>query len=343
VIGKAKEKGSDSHAVYGDYPMKDLALHGLKLDVPIHLVGRELELFEVQSLNIIKESLLLPGSPVVSSSYGADSVVVQSLVNKVYPSIATYHGKTGLNYPEVYAVEKELITRGIMKKDMLYYGKNKESYWKLVDEYGFNFDRKGDRRENVVGSKVSLSETCCNLLKHKPFSEAVAEQGWNINFAGIRADESRARDLAAKRDGPLYFAQSWNLYRVNPIIHWTDSMVWEYTKKESLPYAAIYDMVLKDKNDKVIYQPRVGCFACMLTAKYGYLKWLQTYKPKQYEFIMKDKGLLKLLYSKKFGHQVGVTETGKEYAKELEGVDLDELLGFLEQRPCFFDDTLATL
>ncbi|MBI9015020.1 MAG: phosphoadenosine phosphosulfate reductase family protein [Clostridiales bacterium] len=343
IVGKAKAKGSDEEAIYGDYPMKDLDFHGLKLCLPSYMHERELELFELQSLNIIKESLLLPGKPVVSSSYGVDSVLVQKLVSKVYPSIDTYHGRTGLNFPEVYDVERRLISEGTIDGSRVYYGKYKKSFWSLVDDFGFNFSRKGDRRENAVGRKVSVSEMCCNLVKHIPFKEAVEHNNWNINFAGLRADESRARDLAAKRDGPIYHASSWNLFRVNPIIFWTDSHVWKYTRGNDVPYASIYDMILYDDNGKELYKPRIGCYSCLLSAKYGYLKWLKKFKPKLYRHLLIDRGLLKLLYAKKFGLDVEVNENGKEYVEDIGDMDVDQVFDFIENRPCFFDDTLATL
>jgi len=324
--------------------MKDLNIHGLKLELPDYMKDRTLKIYEAQSLHLIKETLLLPGKPVVSTSYGADSVLVQHLVKKVYPSIDVYHGKTGLDFPEVYKVEKKLIERGVVDVERLYYGKNETSYWDMVDDYGFNFERKGKRKENSVGLKTNRSEKCCNGLKHIPFMNAIKENDWNINFAGLRADESRARELAAKRDGPIYFAKSWNLFRVNPIIFWTDSMVWEYTKKNDIPYASIYDMVLMNDRDEVVFKPRIGCWACMLSAKYGYLKWLREYKPKLYHFIMIDKGLLKLLYAKKMGHKISINGYGKECGDiDDEEFDPDYLLGFLEQRPCFFDETIERL
>ncbi|MBE0451581.1 MAG: phosphoadenosine phosphosulfate reductase family protein [Clostridia bacterium] len=344
LIGLSKERGSSESATYGIYPMKDSTVHGLKLELPKHMSERELELFEAQSVYLIKETLFILGNPVMSTSYGADSVLTHILVNKVYPNIDVYHGKTGLNFPEVYEVERKLLESGIIKREHLHYGKNKESYWNLVDEYGLNFDRKGSRVQNHAGKKISVSEKCCTLLKHLPFKEAINEHHWNINFAGLRADESRARDLAAKRDGPIYYAKSWSLYRVNPIIFWTDEKVWEYTKLKNIPYASIYDMTLTDDQDNVTFKPRVGCWACMLSSKYGYLKWLREYKPKLYSYIMLDKGLLKLLYAKKFGHEIIVNENGKESPESvIEDFDSDFLMGFLEQRPCFFDDTLVRL
>jgi 3'-phosphoadenosine 5'-phosphosulfate sulfotransferase (PAPS reductase)/FAD synthetase len=235
-----------------------------------------------------------------------------------------------------------LIEQGILDPERIYYGKYKTSFWSLVDDFGFNFDRKGDRRNNAAGKKISVSEMCCNLVKHIPFKEAVGQNKWNINFAGVRADESIQRELACKRDGPLYYASSWNLFRINPILHWTDEMVWEYTKSEKVPYCSIYDLILYDDNGEILYKPRIGCWSCMLTAKYGYLKWLKTYKPKLYRHLMIDKDLLKLLYAKKFGCEVHVNENGKEYVEDID-MDLDYLLDFIDNRPCFFDDTITKL
>lgn len=50
------------------------------------------------------------------------------------------------------------------------------------------------------------------------------------------------------------------------------------------------------------------------------------------------------MYAKKFGHEIIVNENGKESPESvIEDFDSDFLMGFLEQRPCFFDDTLVSL
>lgn len=343
LIGIAKVKGSDVDAQYGRFAMKDMSYHGLKQSLPIHLISKELELAELQSLYTIKQSLLLPGKPVISTSFGADSGLMHWLISKVYQTIDVYHGKTGLDFPEIYAVEKEFKRMGLIQEGHYFIGKNETSYWDLVDQYGFNFDRKGDRRNKKPGKSTNMSELCCNVLKHLPFKKVSAKENWSINFAGLRADESRARELAIKRDGPLYYAKSWEQTRVNPIVHWTQEQVWEYIAKNGVPYASIYDDLLTNDDGEVIYKPRIGCWACMLSAKYGYLKWLKRFKPKQYRYLMVDKGLLKLLYAKKMGVELDADENGNITLEAVKDLDVDSLLGFLEARPCFFDETLKEI
>lgn len=340
LIGTPKEKGSDLEAQYGHLAMKDMPYHGLKQSLPVHLMDKELKLAELQSLYTIKQSLLLPGKPVVSTSFGADSVLMHWLISKVYPTIDVYHGKTGLDFPEIYTVEKAFKKLGLIKDGHYFVGKNETSYWELVEQYGFNFDRKGDRRKSANGKTVNMSELCCNVLKHAPFKKVSSEQQWTINFAGLRADESRARELAIKRDGPLYYASSWEQTRVNPIVHWTNEQVWEYIRKNDIPYASIYDDILINDTGAVIFKPRVGCWACMLSAKYGYLKWLKTFKPKMYRHLMVGRGLLKRLYAKKMGVELTTDANGKVQLESVEDLDVDALMDFLEVRPCFFDETL---
>lgn len=60
----------------------------------------------------------------------------------------------------------------------------------------------------------------------------ITERKYDSDVAGVRADESRARLNAGKRDGVFYFASSWNLFRVNPILFWTNSMVIDYVKEK---------------------------------------------------------------------------------------------------------------
>nr|WP_236893360.1 phosphoadenosine phosphosulfate reductase family protein [Clostridium botulinum] len=108
-----------------------------------------------------------------------------------------------------------------------------KTYWELQKENGWNFQDKGDRTINkTTGKKVSASEQCCYFIKHLPMHNLITERKYDFDVAGVRADESRARLNAGKRDGVFYFASSWNLFRVNPILFWTNSMVIDYVKEK---------------------------------------------------------------------------------------------------------------
>lgn len=311
------EKKGKKKAIEGLYPRKNHATHGIKLDKYFNKVGleRATYLAELQSIYAIKRSVRYSNRPVVSTSFGVDSVLVMYLVRKVIPRIDYAFNNTGVNYGEIAEVRKELSELWGIKKDihMLH---AESSYWEITDKYGWNFGRKSSKKTNGKGLKNRVSERCCATLKHIPMMKGIQKFNWDMIFTGIRADESLSRSQSGKRDGISYTSKSWGTFRVNPILFWTDDMVWHVTKRENIPYCKIYDMVLYEKDeygndtDKIIYKPRVGCWSCCLTAKYGYFRWLKEFKPKQFRFLMKDKKLGELLFRLHFGYEVGYTEKG---------------------------------
>jgi 3'-phosphoadenosine 5'-phosphosulfate sulfotransferase (PAPS reductase)/FAD synthetase len=90
---------------------------------------------------------------------------------------------------------------------------------------------------NKNGKKVSMSEICCNSLKHQVTFEVIKKGNkkgkYDLNITGLRASESNQRSKAAKLDGSVYHAKSWDIMRNNPILHWTNEMVWDYVKKDN--------------------------------------------------------------------------------------------------------------
>ena len=135
-----------------------------------------------------------------------------------------------------------------------------------------------------------------------------------VNYTGLRAEESRARMQSIKRDSVIYYSKSWKTIRVNPISFFSNKMVWEYVRKYKIPYCDVYDKVVyyedvyenvsEDEYHKVYYHPRIGCWPCMINSKRGYLPFLKKYYNDMYSFLMIKKELAKDLFipgAKKMG------------------------------------------
>lgn len=168
-----------------------------------------------------------------------------------------------------------------------------------------------------------MSEKCCNGLKHEPFKRLRTEYKFDLTIAGTRATESRQRYQAGIRDGEYYYAKTWNSYRLNPILHWTDEEVFKYLDKYSIPLPEIYhqNIVLSKKigmfeleemkrlglqDDYTIskplgalkikemgfdvFMPRVGCMMCPIPINHGYLTWLRRFYPKVFKTMIVNMG-----------------------------------------------------
>lgn len=150
-------------------------------------------------------------------------------------------------------------------------------------------------------------------------------------------------------------------------------MVWEYQKKHNLPYCEVYDKVLYyedvyeniDDNEyhKVFYEPRIGCWSCLIRSS-KYIFFLKKYYPRQYNYMMINKGLAKDLFipgAKKLGiisdniiitnntnsnEQLSLFDVSDEENKNLinditaeeilERYSLEDMEALIMKRPCKF-------
>lgn len=338
LIGMEAQKATKTRkaipAIEGQYPKKNLATHGLRFinDMNIHYKnnkGREckkeakarftLTMAEKQSLYLLKKTLRYSKDTTISCSFGVDSIVALDLLRRVTKKdFKVIFNNSQVEYNETYQLKKELEKE--LKLNILE-TKPVETYWSLLKKNGWNFDRKGDRRAKGNGTKKSNSEICCQKIKHEPFYNLIAQNNFNINISGLRADESRARQQSGLRDSAVYYAKTWNMIRVNPIIFFTNSLVWEYVHKRNLKYSKIYDMKLywedvfsnvdEDEFGEVCYSPRTGCWCCAVNTERFYFIWLKKFKPRLYWHLMKDRGLAKTLFTMN-AHKMGLANTNIE-------------------------------
>lgn len=85
-----------------------------------------------------------------------------------------------------------------------------------------------------------------------------------------------------------------------------------------------------------MFTPRVGCLACPIPVKYGYLHFIRTYYPKVYNTMIYNLGYGKALLDM-------IPEETKEEIQFILGIDLNEenaheyLKDILNAKPCVFD------
>ena len=321
--GIQKKANSTEEAYYGKYPNKESATHGLKFikDLNVHkknkrglpdkkiaLANFKLSLAEKQSTYLIKKILRYTrNNPIISTSFGIDSTVTQHLLRRVAKySYYLVNNNSLVEYPELIKFRNKIIKDWNLE-DRITITKPVKSYWQLQLKNGWNWERKGDRRNGV-----SASEQCCYYIKHLPmynFLDKLIEEGnpMEVNFTGLRAAESRQRSQQVLRDNVVYYAKSWKSLKVSPIAFFTDEMVWEYVEKYKLDYCEVYDKLVyyedvfdnvsEEEIGKVIYRPRIGCWPCALVnTKSYYLYFLRKHYPKQYNYLMINKGMAKDLF-----------------------------------------------
>lgn len=205
------------------------------------------------AIDLIKMALKRAEKPVISCSFGIDSIMVLFLTRKALvemgrdPSDVEVVWNNTLNeFPEV----REFATTITETWNLnLTVTKPKKPLKKIIDDNGgidssYFTARKGSRKEGQP-----LSERCCNTLKHEPMKRATKENNWDLIMVGLRADESNQRKLASLRDGEYFYSSgTWNgTMMCRPILWMTDDDIWEYVKHYDVPHVGLYDNNLIQK------------------------------------------------------------------------------------------------
>lgn len=244
----------------------------------------------------------------VAFSGGKDSTVLLDIVRKSYPSVVGVFYDTGLELPEIKKFVKEtenIITRRpkmpfhkvvekygwpvISKaqsqriyeyrntksekhKHNLWNGKNGKTFYKISEKWKF-----------AVNAPFKISNKCCTKLKKDTAKNFEKESG-KKPMIGMMGSESFSRKRLAGN------SHACNRYDTkaptsNPIMHWNEEDIWEYIKKNDLPYCSAYDKGWD----------RTGCIFCMYGIQYedkndNRFHKLKRYHPKLYDYCINKLG-----------------------------------------------------
>ncbi|WP_088322550.1 phosphoadenosine phosphosulfate reductase family protein [Bacillus cereus] len=200
---------------------------------------------ERRTIDLLKMALSRVKKPVVSCSFGIDSVLTIYLVRKALIELGCDPSDIGIiwndtvnEFPEVRKYAEQLTSDWSLR---LVITKPKKSLKRIIDDNGgissdYFTARKGNRRNGQP-----LSEKCCGTLKHEPMKRAIKEHKWDLVINGLRADESRQRLLAGLRDGEFFYSiAEWKSLVARPILWWNEEDVWDYVEKEDIPYNDLY-------------------------------------------------------------------------------------------------------
>ena len=163
----------------------------------------------------------LPGSAVLSSSFGAQAAVSLHLVVQAQPEIPVVLVDTGYLFPETYRFIDDLTEQ--LKLNLHVYRSNMSPAWQEA-RFGQRWDKGLEGLEDYN-----------NHNKVEPMRRALRELKAGTWFAGLRRGQAKTRaeipflDLAGER------------WKVHAIADWSDRDVHRYLVKNNLPYHPLWD------------------------------------------------------------------------------------------------------
>lgn len=221
------------------------------MDEQLYLMGLGLSLPEKVEKAIVTlrhyEPAALKYSPdgyYLCDSYGKDSCVILDLAKRSGVKFTANHNLTTIDPPELMYFGREHHPETIVHRPKM----------AMLTMLTTN-----------KGPPNRLHRWCCAEYKERHGNNAV-------KVLGIRAAESAKRKAYWKVFTPRRENNGWVL---NPILYWSDENVWQYIRKNKIPYCSLYDEGFA----------RLGCIGCPMI---GHRRKAQFARWPKYEVIWKN-------------------------------------------------------
>jgi phosphoadenosine phosphosulfate reductase len=157
----------------------------------------------------------------LSTSFGVQSAVLLHMVTQQWPDIPVVMVDTRYLFPETYRFADQLTER--LKLNLKVYRAQVSAAW-LEARHGKMWEHgvEGIERYNQIN-------------KVEPMQRAIRELGARGWITGLRRQQAKSR----KEVGVLQLQK--DVVKIQPIIDWTDKMIYDYLKKYELPYHPLWE------------------------------------------------------------------------------------------------------
>jgi phosphoadenosine phosphosulfate reductase len=205
------------------------------------VLSPRLEQLQRDSAALLQRAVAEYKDVVYSSSLGIEAMVLTDLIFTFAPDIEIFTLDTGRLHQETLDL-LDRVERRYQQRITVYYPEAQaiESY---VRDNGIN------------GFYLGLDErqACCHIRKVEPFKRAIAgRKAW---VTGVRREQSNER---AKGEA-IGWDDRYNLWKISPLLEWTEQDIHDYVKALNLPYNPLHDQGY----------PSIGCAPCTRAVEPG--------------------------------------------------------------------------
>ncbi|QKF72250.1 phosphoadenosine phosphosulfate reductase [Aliarcobacter faecis] len=199
------------------------------------------KILSLNTSDLIKYILENHKNVALSSSLSAEDQVLTDMILKVNRNSRVFTLDTGRLHSETYKV---------MDETNLKYGVKLDIFFPKFDSVENLYKTQG---VNGHFESIQNRKNCCNIRKIEPLKRAL--KGVDIWITGLRASQSITRE-----DMPIIeWDENFKVIKLNPLINWSESQVWEYIKANKVPYNKLHDKGY----------PSIGCEPCTRAIKEG--------------------------------------------------------------------------
>lgn len=174
------------------------------------------------------------GRIALSSSLGIEDQALTHMVCNIDHSAKVFTLDTGRLFPETYS---------LIDNTNKHFGINIEVYF---PESGRVEEMVRTKGINLFYDSIESRKECCKVRKIEPLKRAF--QNLDVWICGLRKDQSITRFYSSM----VEWDEANGLVKINPLINWTEKMVWEYIRVHHIPYNELHEKGF----------PSIGCQPC---------------------------------------------------------------------------------
>ncbi len=178
---------------------------------------------------------ILPADRVVlASSLSIEDQALTHLLCAIQTQPRIFTLDTGRLFPETYETMERTMERYGCRYEVL--APDTRELEEMVRTHG----------PNLFYRSVELRKLCCAVRKIHPLRRVLATaDAW---LCGLRREQSVTRRAAEQ----VEWDETFGLCKINPLIDWTEAQVWEYIRRNKIPYNPLHDRGY----------PSIGCAPC---------------------------------------------------------------------------------
>lgn len=166
---------------------------------------------------------LFPGKVKFSSSVGQEDQVLTDIIARHNIDINIFTIDTGRLFNEVYETLDKTMARYKVNIDV--YFPQADAVQQLVKDIGVN----------GFYESVANRQSCCNIRKVEPLNRAL--KGASVWITGLRAAQTDHR----KNIPVVEWLDDKEIYKINPMLHWSFDDVLHYIEKNNVPYNPLHN------------------------------------------------------------------------------------------------------
>jgi phosphoadenosine phosphosulfate reductase len=166
----------------------------------------------------------------MATAFGAEGCCIIHMLAEIEPRVRIFNLETGYQFAETLELRERIKERYGIEVEYIYPEQTVKEY---EEEHG--------------GPLYGLRpDQCCHDRKILPLRQAIV--GYEAWISAIRRDqtEHRARASVVQPD------PKFGLVKVNPLLNWTRTDVWNFILKNDIPYNPLHDHGY----------PSIGCWPC---------------------------------------------------------------------------------